>query len=90
MGVNFRRRELIQTIVTKVCPNCNNKCGEEDNFCSRCGNELPAPQKIKVYANIGKRGITSYSYVLPGGKTINSKGKLTLNIGNGISFTQQI
>ena len=87
MKINFKRKQLVQTIAVKVCPNCNNNCGEEDRFCIKCGTELPASQKIKVYANYGKSGITSFSYVFPGGKTINSKGKMTFNIGNGISFT---
>lgn len=89
MGVNFKKRQLLQTIVTKECPNCNHKFDAEDVYCRNCGTELTS-QTIKVYANIGKSGITSYSYVLPGGQTINSKGMLTFNIGSGISFTQKL
>lgn len=89
MGINIRKRVLIETIVSKKCPTCNKEFTADDDFCRYCGTKLTT-QTTKVYANFGKRGITSYSYVLPGGKTINSKGKLTLSVGNGISFTQKI
>ena len=74
----------------KACPSCKNgHFDNDDNFCKICGARLEV-KEIKVFANIGKRGnITSYSYVLPGGQTINSKGKLSFNIG-GISFTEDI
>lgn len=89
MAVNFRKRVLLETISSKECPNCSKYFSEEDNFCRCCGSKLNLKQ-IKLYANMGKRGITSYSYVLPGGKTINSKGKVTFSVGNGISFTEKI
>ncbi|MCR5186922.1 MAG: hypothetical protein K6D97_07410 [Clostridia bacterium] len=89
MGVNVHRKLLIETIESKRCPSCGQDFAAEDNFCRLCGSKLVST-KIKVYANLGKRGVTSYSYVLPDGKTFNSKGKLTFKIGNGISFTQDV
>lgn len=86
MKIRLKNRVLIETIVSKKCPTCNKEFTPEDNFCRYCGIKL-ITQSTKVYANFGKRGITSYSYILPGGKTINSKGKLTINVGNGISLT---
>lgn len=89
MALNFRKRVLLETIVLKECPNCSKYFSKDDNFCRYCGSKLNLKQ-IKLYANMGKRGITSYSYVLPEGKTINSKGKVTFSVGNGISFTEKI
>ncbi len=30
-----------------ICPNCHNSCGENDQFCFRCGAALAAPQSPK-------------------------------------------
>ena len=87
MKVNFRRRNLIEERTIRKCPSCQ-VMYDEANFCQKCGTKLE-DKKIKIYANIGKKGITSYSIVLPDGKTINSKGKITFNIG-GISFTDEM
>lgn len=90
MNLNVRRRELVETIVVSTkCKKCNKELDIDDVFCRYCGNRL-IPQDIKVYANIGKRGVTSYSYVFPGGATFNSKGKITLNVGKGISLTTEV
>ena len=87
MKVNFRRRNLIKEWTIKKCPSCQ-IIFDEANFCPQCGSKL-VDEKIKIYSNIGKKGITSYSIVLPDGKTINSKGKITFNIG-GVSFTDEM
>lgn len=89
MAISFRKRVQIKTIESKKCPECDKEFNSEDVFCRFCGSKLTS-QEIKVYANIGKRGVTSWSYVYPGGKTINSKGKITASIGNGFSFTKRI
>lgn len=89
MTISFKKRILLETITSKECPNCSKYFTEKDNFCRCCGSKLNLRQ-IKLYANIGKKGITSYSYVLPGGQTINSKGKISFHVGNGISFTEKI
>ena len=36
---------------------------------------------------MGKNGITSFSYKLPDGTTVNSKGNVTIPIANGMSYT---
>ena len=86
MGVNFRKRVLVREEVLKKCEVCQKLYPEENNFCPDCGSKLIS-EKTKVYANMGKNGITSFSYKLPNGTTINSKGNLTIPIGQGISYT---
>ena len=86
MGFNYRRRILLNEVVLPICEACKVTCNESDQFCPQCGKKLVF-KKTKVFANIGKKGITSYSIVTSDGITINSKGKTTIKLGNGISYT---
>lgn len=89
MGLNIRKRIVIQETVLKKCASCELVFPEENNFCTTCGAKLVS-DKTTVYANLGKKGITSISYKLASGITINSKGKLTFPVGKGISYTTQM
>lgn len=86
MGINFKKRILMQEQVLKKCDTCKKLYQSEDNFCSICGSKLTS-ERTKVYANLGKKGISSYSYVLPDGTTINSRNGMTIPLGNGMSYT---
>lgn len=68
------------------CQKCDIIFAEDCKFCENCGTKL-SQQKTKVYANMGKNGITSLSYKLPDGTTLNSKGNITIPMGKGISYT---
>lgn len=86
MGLNFRRRFLLREEVLKNCENCKKLYPESNMYCPECGSKL-SKVKTQVYANLGKSGITSLSYKLPNGITINSKGAMTIPVGKGISYT---
>ena len=86
MGINFRKRVLVSETTTKYCENCKIAYAESTNFCTKCGKSLKE-KKMRVYANMTKYGVSSYTYVLPNGVTMNSKGKLTFSLGKGISFS---
>lgn len=86
MGINIKKRILVREEVLKKCEVCQKLYSAEENFCTECGSKLTS-EKTKVYANWGKNGITSFSYKLPSGVTINSKGALTIPIAKGISYT---
>lgn len=85
MGLSFRKRVLLKKTTTKYCENCQTAFDESSNFCPKCGNKLKS-QSLKIYANYTQNGITSYTYVLPNGITLNSKGNISFSLGNGISF----
>ena len=89
MGLNFRKSLLIKRDVVKKCDKCQKIFSEENNFCPTCGSKLIS-EKTEVYANIGKDGITSYTYKLPNGTRINSKGNVTFKLAKGISYTQKV
>lgn len=89
MGLNFRKRIVVSETVLKKCEHCKLVFSEEDNFCSNCGKKLLS-DKTTVYANLGKNGITSFSYKLSSGITINSKGNLTFSLGKGVSYTTKM
>lgn len=86
MGINYRKRMLLREDVLMKCEHCKKVYSVDTKFCSNCGTKLIS-EKTKVYANIGKHGITSLSYKLPDGTTINSKGNITIPLANGISYT---
>lgn len=86
MGINLKKRVLVREEVLMTCENCHKVYSVENLFCPTCGTKLTI-QKTKVYANFGKKGLTSFSYKLPNGTTINSKGNITLPIANGITYT---
>ncbi len=86
MGMNFRRKVLIGEKVFKLCSECKLAYDESSNFCTKCGAKL-SKKSSKIYANMGKRGITSISYKTADGITINSKGNTTIPLGTGISYT---
>lgn len=71
------------------CETCKKIYASDVCYCGNCGAKLSVV-KTKVYVNIGKSGISSISYVLPGGLTINTKGNITMNLANGISYTKKI
>ncbi len=86
MGVNIRRRIVIGQKTFKLCQKCQIAYDENSNFCKNCGSKL-IPKVSKIYANMGKSGITSISYKMADGITINSKGNTTIPLGAGISYT---
>lgn len=88
MGINFKKRILLNETILKNCENCKKVFPEDSNFCSSCGSKLTSV-KTQVYANMGKNGITSVSFKLANGITINSKGNMTVPISKGLSYTQK-
>lgn len=85
MGISYRKKILLKEVIMKKCENCNKVFAETENFCTVCGSKL-STSKTQVFANMGKNGITSYSYKLPTGQTINSKGHISIPLGNGLSY----
>lgn len=86
MGLNMKRRFLLREETIKICSDCKLVYNEDLNFCPTCGRKL-SKKVSKVYANMGKNGITSISYKTPDGITINSKGNTTIPLGKGLSYT---
>lgn len=86
MGLNIRRKILLREEAIKVCSDCKLAYDESSNFCPSCGKKL-ITKSSKVYANIGKNGITSISCKTADGITINSKGNTTIPLGKGLSYT---
>ena len=86
MGVNIRKKILLREEVIMTCSTCNLAFKEDSNFCSSCGKKLEK-KTSKVYANMGKKGITSISYKTVDGITINSRGSMTFPMGKGLSYT---
>ena len=89
MGLKIRKKILLSETVFKRCNHCQLVFQENNNFCTSCGEKLIS-EKTKVYANIGKSGITSFSYKLASGITINSKGNITFPLGKGVSYTTKM
>ena len=88
MGINFRSKLLVHEQITTRCTSCQKIYDSEKAFCPTCGAKLLV-EKIKIYANFGKNGLTSYTYKLPNGISINSKGTITLALAKGISYTSK-
>lgn len=88
MGLNFRGRQLIHEQKVTRCENCKKVYDAEKAYCPACGTKLLV-EKLSVYANYGKHGITSYTYKLPNGMSFNSKGTMTLPLSKGISYTSK-
>lgn len=88
MGINFRSKLLVHEQITTRCTSCQKIYDGEKAFCPTCGAKLLI-EKIKIYANFGKNGLTSYTYKLPNGISINSKGTITLALAKGISYTSK-
>ena len=88
MGLNFKKRILINETVFKNCENCKMIFPNESKFCTSCGSKL-TQIKSQVYANMGKNGISSVSFKLANGITINSKGNITVPIEKGVSYTHK-
>lgn len=86
MGINFRRKVLMGEKIFRFCEKCQLAYEESSNFCSNCGEKL-VKKTSKIYANMGKRGVTSISYKTADGITINSKGNTTIPLGSGLSYT---
>lgn len=86
MGININRRIPIEQ--EKRCRKCNITYPSSFNFCTTCGQKLKSTQG-RVYANMGKNGVSSIS-VKSGKVTVNSKGRITLKIAPGISYTSAI
>lgn len=89
MALNYRKRVLLSETILKNCENCKKVFPEECKFCQTCGSKLTS-QRSKVYANVSAKGITSITYKLPNGVTINSKGKLTVPVAQGLSYSSKI
>ncbi len=88
MGINVHTRLLLYEQVATRCTACQKVYDGEKRFCPTCGSKLLI-EKIQVYANFGKKGLTSYTYRLPGGISINSHGTMTLPLAKGISYTSK-
>lgn len=86
MGLNIHKKILLWEESIQICLNCKLAYDGDSFFCSKCGNKL-IKKSSKVYANIGKSGITSISYKTPDGITINSKGRTTIALSKGLSYT---
>lgn len=86
MGLNVKKRILLREETVMTCCNCKLTYDESSKFCRKCGNKL-TKKVSKVYANLGKNGITSISYKTADGITINSKGKTTIPLSQGLSYT---
>lgn len=86
MGINMRKRIVVGEKTFKLCEKCQIAYDESSNFCPNCGAKL-LKKSSKIYANVGKNGITSISYKIAGGITINSKGNTTIPLGGGLSYT---
>lgn len=86
MGLNVRRRTVLREEVLMRCKKCKKVYPYGSNFCSDCGEALIS-EKTTVYANFGKSGITSLTYKLPDGTTINTRRGTTIPIANGVSYT---
>ena len=89
MGLIFRKQILLKETVLKNCENCKKVFPEDKNFCQCCGGKLSS-QKTRVFANMGTKGITSVTFKLANGITINSKGKLTVPLSTGLSYTTRL
>lgn len=88
MGIRINKKLTLQERTVMVCPVCKKEFSEEFCFCSECGQKLKK-ETVKVYANISTKGISSMSVKTPYG-TINTKGKITIPIAKGISYTTKI
>ena len=86
MGVNFRKRQLLSEQTMMNCESCHTVYDEDSKFCPMCGSKLKSV-KTKVYANYSQNGLTSLTYVLPGGISFNTKRGMSMSLGNGISYT---
>lgn len=87
MGLNVHRKIPITEDTVKTCKFCKVDYDKDANFCSCCGKKLTKKTSTKVYANIGKNGISSISVKTANGVTVNSKGKTTVPLGKGVSYT---
>lgn len=85
MGIIYRKQILLKETVLKNCDKCKKVFSEGYNYCKDCGGKLSL-QKSKVYANFGKNGVTSISYKMSNGITINSKGNVTIPLSQGLSY----
>ncbi len=88
MGINVRKRFLLKEETIMICSNCKLAYDNNSNYCSSCGKKL-SKKTSKVYANMGKNGITSISYKTADGITINSKGITTIPLCKGLSYTSK-
>lgn len=86
MGLNIHKKILLWEESIQICFNCKLAYDRDTFFCPTCGNKL-MKKSSKVYANIGKSGITSISYKTSDGITINSKGRTTIALSKGLSYT---
>lgn len=86
MGINVRKRVRLHETILMNCKSCQRVFPKDYNFCPDCGDKL-VPEKSSFYANLGKNGITSFSYKMANGITINSKQTMTIPLTKGISYT---
>lgn len=88
MGLRVRKRFLLRKETIMICSDCKLAYNDNSNYCPSCGKKL-SKKTSKVYANMGKNGITSISYKTADGITINSKGITTIPFGKGLSYTSK-
>ena len=85
MGLSYSKKVPVAEFLVTYCTTCKQVHPNDALFCPRCGNKLVA-KKCKVYANVGKNTVSSYSCKMPRGTTINSKNGMTIKLGNGFSY----
>ena len=76
-------------MVLKRCDKCKLVYNDDHDFCPKCGSKLIS-EKTAVYANLGKNGVSSFSYKLASGITINSKGNVSFPLSKGVSYTTKL
>lgn len=89
MGLNIRGKKLLHEEKATRCEKCEKIYAADCCYCPRCGSKLIS-EKMQIFANFGKNGITSYTYKLPNGISFNSKGNVTMSLAKGISYTSKI
>lgn len=89
MGLRIRGKQLIHEQTATRCSQCQKVYDADKAYCPKCGSKLLV-EKMQVFANYGKSGITSYTYKLPNGITFNSKGIVSLSLAKGISYTSKV
>lgn len=88
-NLRIRKRIPLSETVLMRCDVCKLVFNEDNVFCTKCGKKL-IREKTAVYANLGKNGLSSISYKLASGITLNTKGHVTFSIGKGISYTTKL
>lgn len=88
MGLNIRGKKLLHEEKATRCSQCEKIYAHDMSYCPKCGSKLLV-EKMQIFANFGKNGITSYTYKLPNGISFNSKGTMTMSLAKGVSYTSK-